>query len=239
MGAAIQLGDLNISVDRKAIKNIHLSVYPPDGRVHISAPERFGLDELRVYAIGRLGWINKQRAELLTQPRETPRTFVDRESHYFRGQRYLLKVVEKKGARPRVRCKGKELWMHVPPGYGVAKRKGLLDLFYRSHLKSEIPRIIAAYEPRLGVRVADFRIQRMKTKWGSCNVEARRIRLNLELARKPPECLEYLVVHEMTHLLERRHTERFRALMSQFMPGWEDIRRLLNQLPVAHVEWGY
>ena len=192
-----------------------------------------------LYAIGRLGWIKKQRAGIIAQPRETPRTFVDRESHYFRGQRYLLRVREEARARPRVQCKGKELWMTVPLNATTERKRKILDDFYRVHLKMEIPQIIAMYEPRMGVTVADFRIQRMKTKWGSCNIEARRIRLNLELARKPPECLEYLVVHEMVHLLERRHTARFRALMDRFMPGWADVRRLLNALPVAHVEWVY
>lgn len=239
MADRIQLGKLEVTVDRKAIKNIHLSVYPPDGRVHLSAPERFGLDELRIYAIGRLGWIKKQRKELLAQARETPRDFINHESHYFRGARYLLEVREEQGARPQVQWKGKKLWMTVAPGSTTTQRKDLLDSFYRNYLKAEIPQIIARYEPLMGVSVVDFRIQRMKTKWGSCNIEARRIRLNLELARKPPECLEYLVVHEMVHLLERRHTDRFRMLMDRFMPGWEAVRRLLNELPVAHVEWGY
>ena len=209
MPDSIKLGDLNISVDRKAIKNIHLSVYPPDGRVHISAPERFDLDALRVYAIGRLSWIEKQRKELRSQPRETPRQYVTRESHYFAGQRYLLEVNEVEGARPQVQCDGKKLRMLVPFDFTTERRKKLLESFYREYLKREIPKIIDRHEPVMNVLVAEFRIRRMKTKWGSCNIEARRIWLNLELARKPPECLEYLVVHEMVHLLERHHSARF------------------------------
>ena len=239
MADSIKLGELDISVDRKAIKNIHLSVYPPDGRVHISAPERFGLDALRVYAIGRLGWIEKQREELRSQPRETPREFITRESHYFAGQRYLLKVEEKQGARPQVQCDGKKLKMLVPPGYPTERRRTLLDRFYRDYLHREIPKIIARYEVRMGVAVAEFRVRRMKTKWGSCNIEARRIWLNLELARKPPEYLEYLVVHEMVHLLERHHNQRFVELMDRFLPSCRGLRELLNRLPVVHVEWDY
>ncbi len=239
MADTITLGELEISVDRKAIKNIHLSVYPPDGRVHLSAPERFDLDALRVYTIGRLDWIEKQRRELRSQARETPRQYITRESHYFAGQRYLLEVEEKQGARPRVQCHGKQLKMLVPLNFATERRRSLLERFYREYLKREIPKIIERYEPVMDVSVAEFRIRRMKTKWGSCNIEARRLWLNLELARKPPECLEYLVVHEMVHLRERHHNARFMELMDQFLPGWRGLRELLNRLPVVHVEWAY
>lgn len=236
--ATIALGELDISVDRKAIKNIHLSVYPPDGRVHISAPERFGLDELRVYAITRLGWINKQRKEIIGQAREAPWEYVTRESHYFRGIRYLLRVIEE-DAPPRVELQHRELCLHVRPGSGPEKRAEVLETFYRDHLRQAIPKYIARYAPLLGVTPPDFGIRKMKTKWGSCSIEAGRIWLNLELARKPPVCLEYLVVHEMVHLLERHHNARFVGLMDHFLPPWRTHRNLLNALPVAHVGWGY
>ena len=239
MKATITLGELTVSVDRKAIRNIHLSVYPPDGRVHISAPDRFDLDAVRIYAIGRLDWIHRQRKELISQARETPRDFITRESHYLAGQRYLLVMKEEIGARPRVQQKEKELWMWVPLGYATERRKSLLDSFYREYLQLKVPQLIEHYESLMGVSVAEFRIRRMRTKWGSCNIEARRIWLNLELARKPPECLEYLVVHEMVHLLERQHNARFVQLMDRFLPAWRDLRALLNRLPVVHVDWKY
>ncbi|TXF89331.1 M48 family metallopeptidase [Neolewinella aurantiaca] len=235
----ITLGELTITVDRKAIKNIHLSVYPPDGRVHISAPERFTLDALRVYAIGRLPWIERQRQELISQPRDTPRQYISRETHWWAGQRYLLDVQEQQGARPQVQSKLKELCMTVPPSYTREQRQTLLYNFYREDLKARVPALIAKYESQMGVSVAEFRVRKMRTKWGSCNIEASRIWLNVELARKPPECLEYLVVHEMVHLLERTHSRRFRSLMDKFFPGWPAVRKLLNELPVAHVDWAY
>lgn len=239
MREVIKLNELEISVDRKAIKNIHLSVYPPNGRVHISAPERFGLDDLRVYAIGRLQWIRKQRQELMSQAREAPRDFIGRESHYFAGQRYLLEIKEIDGTRPSVTMKGKKLLMRVPPDYPTAKRRVLLEDFYRAYLKEQAPKIIAKYEPTMDVKVAEFRIRRMRTKWGSCNIDARRIWLNLELARKPPGCLEFLIVHEMVHLLERHHNARFLQLMDRFLPSWRGLREELNRLPVVHLDWGY
>ena len=239
MTDTITLGELTVSVDRKAIKNIHLSVYPPDGRVHISAPERFSLDALRVYAVGRLDWIKRQQRELAVQARESLREYIDRESHYFAGQRYLLRVREVEGVRPSVDCAVRELIMTVPPGFDTVRRRALLNNFYRAYLKREVPQIIARYAPRMGITVNDFRIRHMKTKWGSCNIAARRLWLNVELARKPPECLEYLVVHEMVHLLERQHNTRFAQHMDRFLPGWPSLRDLLNRLPVVHVDWDY
>lgn len=239
MADTIVIGELEISVDRKAIKNIHLSVYPPDGRVHLSAPERFDLDALRVYTIGRLDWIEKQQRELRGQARETPREYINRESHYFGGQRYLLRIEEEAGSKARISTGGKELLMQVPLNCTTEQRRGLLYTHYRNHLKSAVPSLITHYEKLMGVSVAEFRIRRMKTKWGSCNIEARRIWLNLELARKPPECLEYLVVHEMVHLLERKHSNRFAQLMDRYLPSWRGSRELLNRLPVAHVDWDY
>lgn len=234
----INLGELKISVDRKAIKNIHLSVYPPDGRVHISAPERFELDELRVYAVTRIGWISKQRKQIMSQAREAPWEYISRESHYFRGVRYLLKVIEQ-DASPHVEVKHRELRLFIRPDSSPEKRAEILEEFYRNHLRTAIPKHIAHYAPLLGVRSPEFGIRKMKTKWGSCSIEARRIWLNLELARKPPVCLEYLVVHEMVHLLERNHNARFVGLMDHFLPAWRSHRDLLNALPVAHVGWGY
>lgn len=236
--STINLGELEISVDRKAIKNIHLSVYPPDGRVHISAPERFELDELRVYAVTRIGWISKQRKQIMGQPREAPWEYITRESHYFMGIRYLLKVIEQ-DAPAHVETKHRELRLFVRPGSSPEKRAEVLEEFYRNHLRTAIPKYIMHYARLIGVQPPEFGIRKMKTKWGSCSIEARRIWLNLELARKPPVCLEYLVVHEMVHLLERNHNARFVGLMDHFLPAWRSHRDLLNALPVAHVGWGY
>ena len=238
MGEQIQLGDIRIEVVRKAIKNVHLSVYPPAGRVRISAPAHLNLETIRVFVIAKLDWIKQQQAKLRAQARETPREFLERESHYLWGQRYLLQVVEREEA-PAVMLRGNKMVLQVRPQCNAAKRQEILENWYREQLKAALPSLISKWEPKLGVCVERFHVQRMKTRWGSCNPQKRSIRLNTELARKPRECLEYLVVHEMVHLLEPTHNERFIALMDRFLPNWRHLRDVLNRLPVRHEEWGY
>ena len=234
----IELGDIKVDVMLKDIKNIHLSVYPPSGKVRISAPEHMNLDIIRVYAISKLSWIRKQQTKLNKQKRETPRLFLNRESHYFNGKRYLLKVIEHDAA-PIVKLTHRYIEMYVRPDTTIIKKKILLDEWYRAQLKAKLPEIIANWQNTIQVHVNEFGIKKMKTKWGTCNPDAKRIWLNLELAKKPAECLEYIVVHEMTHLLERNHNTRFIALMDEFLPKWRFLKDELNRLPVSHVDWGY
>jgi predicted metal-dependent hydrolase len=238
MVTRVDIGDIGVDVVLKEIKNIHLSVYPPTGRVRISAPSHMNIDTIRVYAISRLGWIKKQQNKLRGQERETPREYLNRESHYFRGKRYLLKIVESEGPSS-VKLQHGSILLHIRPDAGQEKKQSILDEWYRKQLKVTIPDLIAMWEKRIGVRVNEFGVRKMKTKWGTCNPEARRIWVNLELAKKPQECLEYIVVHEMVHLLERHHNERFVSLMDNVMPKWRSLRDDLNRLPVKHEEWEY
>ncbi len=232
------LGSITVDVVSKDIKNIHLSVYPPSGRVRIAAPLRMDMDTIRIYLISKLPWIRKQQEKLRKQEREAPREFLNRESHYVNGKRYLLKVIERDEA-PRVELKHSKMELYVRPGANKEKMKTILAEWYRRQLKTILPPLIAKWEERLGVQVNEFGIKIMKTRWGTCNREARRIWLNLELAKKPSECLEYIVVHEMVHLLERNHNDRFIALMNEFMPKWRFHKDELNRLPVGHEDWGY
>lgn len=236
MVSQITLGDIVVDVVKKDIKNIHLSVYPPTGAVRISAPSRIDDDTLRVYALSKLGWIRKQRRRFQAQERETPREYLDRESHYLWGKRYLLQMIEEDAA-PEVRLTPQKIVLRVRPGTDPEKREAILEAWYRETLKAEVPALIAKWEPILGVRVEQFFVQRMKTKWGSCSPTAHHIRLNTELVKKPPECLEYIVVHEMVHLLEPTHNARYLSLMDHYMPLWKRYRDTLNQLPVRHEEW--
>lgn len=238
MASRLNLGDIEVDVVFKDIKNIHLSVYPPAGRVRISAPKRMSLDTIRVFAIAKLPWIKAQQKKLRAQERETPRDYLDRESHYVWGRRYLLKVVES-DAPPTVELKHSQLVLHIRPGADEARKKAVMDQWYRTQLKEAAAPLIAKWQPLMGVRVGRVHVQRMKTKWGGCNPQARSIRLNTDLAKKPRDCLEYILVHEMTHLLEPTHNARFVALMDQFMPNWRVRRDLLNQLPVSHEDWHY
>lgn len=233
MAKRLDLGDMTVEVILKNIKNIHLSVHPPLGQVRISAPRRIDLDALRVFAISKLDWIRRQQRRLREQARETPRDDLDRESHFVWGQRCLLAIEESKAAG--VELQHQRLVLRVRPGADAARRKAIMAAWYREQLRQAVPPLIARWEPLLGVRVKEFSIRRMKTRWGSCTPKTGRIRINAELTKKPPECLEYLIVHEMVHLLESSHNARFVALMDQFLPDWRQRRDLLNQLPVRRV----
>ena len=234
----IQLGAITIEVTQKDIKNVHLSVYPPFGQVKIAAPIRMNLDTIRIYAITKLSWIKKQQTKIKAQKREAAREYLTKESHYYLGKRYLLKVTEHNSA-PIVKLKHNTIELYIRPETDTAKRKEILDEWYRAKLKEMIPLLITKWGKVMSVEVKEFGIKKMKTKWGTCNIEAQRIWLNLELAKKPSNCLEYIIIHEMTHLLERNHNTRFVALMNQFMPNWKDVKEELNRLPVSHTEWGY
>ena len=232
MARQLELGDVSVDVVLKDIKNVHLSVYPPTGRVRISAPERMSMDTIRAFAISKLVWIKKQQRKLGQQERETPREYVDRESHYVWGKRYLLTVAER-AAPPSIELKHNRILLRVRPRTDKSRRQAIVEEWYRRQIKKAVPPLLARWEPRMDVRVERFFVQRMKTKWGSCNHKASTIRLNTELAKKPPECLEYIVVHELVHLLEPTHNARFVRLMDRFMPRWEFHREALNRLPVS------
>lgn len=234
----LNIGNITVDVVQKEIKNIHLSVYPPMGRVRISAPNRMDLNTIRVFAISKLGWIKKQQTKIRSQERETPREYITRESHYYFGKRYLLQVIEH-DATPRVELKHSKIEFYIRPQTSKTKRKTILDEWYRQQLKASLPALIEKLEKKMNVRVNEFGIKKMKTKWGTCNKEAKRIWLNLELAKKPGECLEYIAVHEMVHLLERHHNEKFIACMDRFLPKWRFYKEELNRRPLRHESWIY
>ena len=238
MVTRVVIGDIPVDVVLKDIRNIHLSVHPPAGRVRLSAPVGMDINTLRLYAISRLGWIKKQQRKLCGQERETPREYLNRESHYLWGKRYLLKIVERE-APSVVDVQHSAILLYIRPDASQEKKQSLLDAWYRKQLKVALPDLIEVWEKRIGVRVNEFGIKKMKTKWGTCNPDARRIWVNLELAKKPKECLEYIVVHEMVHLLEHHHNERFMALMDDMLPKWRSLRDDLNRLPVKHEKWEY
>ncbi|MGM0563267.1 MAG: M48 family metallopeptidase [Pseudomonadota bacterium] len=236
MTETIQLGVLSIQVTRKAIKNVHLSVHPPDGQVTLVAPSNTRLDVARAYAISKLGWIRDQQAKLREQSRETPRHFVERESHYLWGRRYLLNVIER-DSRPGVSLSHKHITLSVRPGSSREKRAEVMHKWHKRLLHEAVPPLIRRWEPRLGVRVSGYYLQRMKTKWGSCNYRVGNIRLNTELVKKPKDLLEYIIVHEMAHLIEPTHNEQFVAMLNEHYPGWQEARDELNALPLKAESW--
>ncbi len=234
----IELGNIKIEVEQKDIKNIHLSVYPPNGTVRISAPERMDLDTIRVFALNKLKWIKKQQNTFENQERETPREYLTKESHYFLGKRYLLKIRVHNNP-PKVVLKHNTIELFIRPDTSEIKRQEIIEEWYRNELKKITPKLIHKWEKVIGVQSNDYGIKKMRTKWGTCNINAKRIWLNLELAKKPLECIEFIIVHELVHLLERTHNEVFVGYMNQFMPKWRFYREELNKLPFRHLDWKY
>lgn len=236
MMETIRLGDIAIAMTCKDIKHVHLSVHPPRGRVSLVVPTGTRLEVARAYAISKLGWIRHQQAKLRGQARETPRRLVTRESHYLWGRRYLLSVVEE-DRKPSVRLDHRRLTLNVRPGSAKAKREEVMHEWHKALLHEAVPGLIRKWEAKLGVVVSGYFLQRMKTKWGGCNTRAGTIRLNTELVKKPKDLLEYVVVHEMVHLVEPTHSERFLALMTEHYPAWRIARAELNELPLTAEVW--
>ena len=221
--------NLNIDVIRKGIKNVHLSVHPPEGRIRLAAPLSVSDDTLRLFVVSKIGWIRRQQRSFQKQERQSEREYKEKESHYFQGHRYLLRITEK-DETPKVSLKSKtHLDLQVRPNSTQEQKEKVMNDWYRSELTKHIPQLIEKWETKMGVKCNDWRIKQMKTKWGTCTIEEKRIWLNLELAKKPLHCLEYVIVHELTHLLERHHNERFYAYMNHYLPQWKNIKKELNE----------
>jgi predicted metal-dependent hydrolase len=236
MSETIELGDVVVALTRKDVQHVHLTVHPPTGRETLVAPHATRTEVARAYAISKLAWIRSQRVLLAAQVREAPRQFVERESHLVWGRRYLHSVVEVDD-KPAVKLAHRRLSLQVRPGSSAAKRAEAMHEWHKALLHAVLPGLISKWEGKLGVRVSGYFLQRMKTKWGSCNHAKRHIRLNTELVKKPKDLLEYVVVHEMAHLLEPSHSARFVAILDQHWPQWCDSRAELNALALSHEDW--
>lgn len=235
----ITISNIKIDVVRKFIKNIHLAVYPPMGRVRIAAPLKVNDDAIRFFAISKLGWIKRRQRKFMQQERILPREYKNRESHYFRGRRYLLNVIEV-DFPPKVVLRNKSyIDLYIRPETTISKRHEIMNEWYRAQLKKQIPKLIEKWEKLMTIKVNEWQVKQMKTKWGSCNIEKKRIWLNLELAKKPEHCLEYIIVHEMVHLLERPHNDRFLYYLETYLPNWKQLKSELNKFPVSHADWDY
>lgn len=235
--AQIEVSGISVDVVRKAIKNLHIGVYPPDGRVRVAAPARMSMEAIRLAVVGKLGWIKKHQTKFAGQERQSPREYVTGETYFYKGRRYRLNVIAHNG-HPRIVTRPGTLDLYVKPETGPDYRRRVLSAWYRQQLKDQIPALIEKWEGIMGVDVAEWGVKQMKTKWGTCNVKSRRIWLNLELAKKPLHTLEYIVVHEMTHLLEKNHNDHFKGLMDSFLPHWKHYREELNRAPLGSDEWG-
>jgi len=236
MSELIELGDISITVTRKEIKNVHLSVHPPNGRVTMSAPKDTRSEVAGAYAMSKINWIREQQEYLRHQARETQREFVERESHYLWGRRYLMTVIEQ-DAKPGVTIDHKRIMLSVRPGSDHAKRASVIHDWHKSLLHEFTPPLMAEWAPKLGVHVVAYFLQRMKTKWGSCNHDAVHIRLNTESVKKHKDLVEYVVVHEMVHLIEPTHSDRFISILTDHYPSWREARAELNELPLAAEVW--
>lgn len=233
-----QLSIVGITIDviRKDIKNMHLAVYPPTGRVRIAAPLRVSTDAIRLFAISKLRWIRKHQKSFEEQAREPKRLYITGESHYFKGKRYQVNIVPHKGAAKVVIRNKRYIDFYTKESSSAKQRERVFKQWYRQALKKEIPPLIKKWEKKMKLTVQDWGVKQMRTKWGTCNIEAKRIWLNLELIKKPIHCLEYIIVHEMVHFLERHHNDRFVVHMDNFLPKWRSIRKELNHLPIGYWE---
>lgn len=221
--------DINIDLLQKNIKNIYISVHPPDGRVRMSAPKTMNYESIKLFAISKIDWIKKQRKKFKNQERLPSIEFVSGEIHYLFGERYILNLIEIK-YKQRVDIEGEYLNLYATANSTKEKREKILDEWYRVKLKQEIPSLIEKWEKIMNVSVAEWNVKKMKTRWGTCNIQVKRIWINLELAKKNPRCLEYIVVHEMVHLLERNHNDKFKKYMSKFLPNWKDLKNEINSM---------
>lgn len=235
----IEVNGLTVDIVRKNIKNLHLAVYPPVGRIRVAAPILLDDEAVRLAIITRLPWIKRQQGKFNEQERQSAREYVSGESHYFQGSRYLLNVIEREGPGQVVIRNKKTIDLYVRPGSDFFQRERILLAWYRAHLRATMPPLIAKWEQKVGVEVATWGIKHMKTKWGACNIEDRRIWVNLELAKKSERCLEYIIAHETMHLLERHHNDHFLALMDYHLPNWRSLREELNRAPLGREEWEY
>jgi predicted metal-dependent hydrolase len=235
----ITIGNIIVDVVRKEIKNIHLAVYPPTGRVRIAVPLRVNDDTVRLFAISKLGWIKRNQRKFKGQERQLKREYITRESHYYQGRRYLLRVFQSEAKQKVVLRSKTYIDMFVRKESSTGKRQELMNKWYRDQLKKEILELLIKWERKIGVNVNVWGVKLMKTKWGSCNIEKKRIWLNLELAKKPVQCLEYILIHELVHLKERHHTERFITYMNNHLPHWRQLKLEINNLPVSHANWKY
>lgn len=230
---------LTIDVVRKNIKNMHLAVYPPTGRVRIAAPLRVNDEAIKLFAISKISWIRRHQRSFELQERQVPREYIERESHYFLGKRYLLRIKENNSSN-KVELRTKTyIDLFVRPNSTIEQRQTIIYEWYRNELKKQVQPLIEKWQKQIGVTVDDWQIKQMKTKWGTCNIEKKRVWVNLELAKKPIHCLEYIIVHELIHLIERHHNEKFLSLLERHLPQWKFYREELNRLPVSHGEWTY
>jgi predicted metal-dependent hydrolase len=236
----ITINNITIVVDRKDIKNIHLSVNPPDGNVKIASPFRVDDEAIRLFALSKLAWIKKQKNKFENQERQSAREFVLGESHYFKGKRYLLNIITTETFKPiRIKTSNKYLDLYVKKESTTEYKKNVIVEWYRKELKKEIPELLDKWQKKIGVEINGWQVRQMKNKWGSCDIENKTIRLNLEIVKKPIICLEYIIVHELVHLLERQHNDRFIELMNKYLPNWRLLRDELNRFPISHGEWDY
>jgi predicted metal-dependent hydrolase len=235
----LKVSGIDVQVVRKGIKNLHLAVYPPDGHVRVAVPEHVTDDNVRLAVVAKLNWIKRQQRDYKEQPRQSGREYVSGECHYVLGKRYRLQLIERDAKPEVVLLKSGKLKLYVRAGSSVESKELILNAWYREELKRLIPDLLDKWQPVVGRKAKDWGIKRMKTKWGSCNTEARRIWLNLELAKKPLVCLEYILVHELVHLHERRHNQRFKDILDRCMPNWRVRQKTLNSSPLAHEEWEY
>lgn len=226
MANRIVVSNIDIEIQKKKIKNMHLSVLPPDGKVRISAPVNTKDEAIKLFAISKIGWIKRQIDKFVNQQRQTKREYVSGESHYVWGRRYRMEIGH--DHRNNIEIKGNKLILTAREPSTIQQREKVMTEWYREQLKKKLPELVGKWEGIIGVQAESIRIKNMLTRWGTCNIKDKRIWINLQLAKKPIECLEYVVVHELVHLLEKSHNSTFIEYMDKYLPDWRVKKDLLN-----------
>ena len=235
----IRVSNLDVEVHRKDIKNLHLGVYPPEGRIRVAAPLSIDDEAVRLFIISKIPWIHRQQRKFIDQSRQSERQYVSGETHYYQGKRYLLNVIYQKGKSQVVIRNKTYIDLYVHNGSDQSARQRVMIKWYREQLKDLASPLVDKWKNVIGVSLECWGIRIMKTRWGTCNEEKKSIQLNLDLAMKPQQCLEYIIVHEILHLVERHHNDKFTDLMEKYLPNWVLLRDELNALPLKHEHWDY
>lgn len=222
------IGDVDVQVVRKHVKNLNLSIKPVTGLVRVSVPFHMSDKDLYKHLLPRLDWIRKKIALALTRQGTRQNLMVNGETHLVFGKVCRLEVFERSGRHEVLIKEPGKLILYVRPATTTPNREIVLNNFYRKQLKDKIPELLDTWQDTLGVEIYQWGVKRMKTRWGSCNIDKKRIWLNLELAKKEVDCLEYVIVHELAHLLERYHNKRFWGIVETVLPSWKQSRQKLR-----------
>lgn len=234
---AIISGMLIEIIKKKNLKNLYVRVNPPEGKITVSTPNDYPDEDIRLFVLKKMPEITKVRDRMLSQARQTEREYVSGESHYLWGKPYRLQVMYE-GNKYVITKTPNKIILTAPTRSTKETKEQAFNEWYRQELKRMLNVVVSGCEVKTNLCANEYRIKNMRTKWGTCNIDKKRIWINLQLAKKPVECLEYIVVHELVHLIEKNHTHKFHEHVEAFYPTWKEARKLLAKMPLDYIKKG-